>query len=153
MKRDKRTIDEILRQYLPSASQEEVQSAGEAVLLRLHEELQHGIEQFKYPEPEVTLGPYEQLALAAVSLLRGQASSYTALQKAGELAGRDVPVFSFGLAFRRLEKLDLIQTSVETLPSDGRQERVRITPRGERALAAAGVIVEECAPGHLADLI
>jgi len=153
MKRDKRTIDEILRQYLPSAPQEEVASAGETVLLRLQEEMQDGIEKFKYPEPELNLRPYEQLALVAISLLRGQGDGVHVFDKADELAGRHVPAAPFIFALARLEKLGLIEKSGGGTPKKPQPELYGLTPRGKRALAAARVTLEEGLRGYLEDLI
>jgi hypothetical protein len=156
MKRDKRSIDEILRHYLPAASTDEVEAAGEAVLLRLQEEMEDRIEDFKYPEPEIRLRPYEQLMLAAVSLLRGEGHELNVLDTARELASRRISVIGCAVAMRRLRQQGLIETYMVTLPGqsgNAKVSRFRTTPRGERALAAAGVMVERCVPGYLQDLV
>jgi hypothetical protein len=151
MKRDKRTIDEIFRQYLPAVSEEEVTSAGEAVLLRLQEEMQDGIEEFKYPEPEFKLRKYESLLLVAVSLHHDQGYFLQVCDKAAELAGRRLPSIPLGIAFARLQEKYLIEEWWKETPK--LSGKYRLTPRGERALAEARVLVEERLPGRLEDLI
>jgi hypothetical protein len=151
MEHDKRTIDEIVRQCLPPVSEEEVTLAGEAVLLRLQEEMQDGIEEFKYPEPEFKLRKYDPLLLVAISLYHDQGYFLQVCDKANELAGRRLPSIPLGIAFARLQKKGLIEEWWKETPK--LSGKYRLTPRGERALAAARVVVEERIPGQLEDLI
>jgi hypothetical protein len=158
MKRDKATIDDILRRHLKSASKEEVESAGAEVFNRLRDELQDAMNKFTLvyrqgidepiPEPEPELLPlqlYDHFVLLAVSLLRGEGDVLEVLNKVNELAAKVLWPGSVCSALGRLERTDLIQSRDDTLRTtpDGQPvERYKITPRGERALASANMAAE-----------
>jgi hypothetical protein len=156
MKRDKTTIDDILRRHLKSASKEEVESAGAEVFNRLRDELQDAMNKFtlvyrrgidepvREPDPEWSLSAYDHYVLMAVSLLRGEGDLVDVLHKADELAAKKW-LGPIPCALDRLETTGLIQFWDDTLhrKPDGRPvERYKITPRGERALAAANKAAE-----------
>ena len=112
MKRDKRTIDEILRRGLRSASQQEVESSGAEVFDRLRNEFQEAINEFTLvyrpgidkpvPEPEPELKPLRPDAyalLTAVKLL-GEGDENDILEKASELASKVPSRSSAGSSYR-----------------------------------------------------
>jgi hypothetical protein len=163
MKRDKRTIDEILRRGLKSASQQEVESSGAEVFDRLRNEFQDAINEFTLvyrpgidkpvPEPEPELKPLrhnEYALLTAVKLL-GEADEDHILEKASELASKEL---MFGLiSLLRLRDAGLVISYPPAPPGEIVVDaRYKISPRGERALAL-GNMAEERVRGHLEDLI
>jgi DNA-binding MarR family transcriptional regulator len=167
MKRDKRTIDEILKRYLPSASQEEVESAGAEVLQRLRDDLPDAINKFTLvyrrgvdepiaePREFESLREYDWLVLRAVSLLGGEGDIVDVLEKTAELTLKERAPSAVAVALNKLQHLGLIESRED--PSNTNRfgetmDRYTITPYGERALAAANLAAEQVR-GHLEDLI
>lgn len=167
MKRDKRRIDEVLRRYLPSASQEEVESAGAEVLHRLRDDLPDAINKFTLvyrqgvdepiPEPREfeSLREYDWFVLRAVSLLRGEGDVADVLEKTAELTLKKGLPSAVVVALNQLQHLGLIESREDpshTSRFGEPMDRYKITPYGERALAAANLAAEQVR-GHLEDLI
>ena len=143
-KRKKMNMDEILRKYWPSASHEEVESAGERVWKRLEAELdKHDTSLRSLYGDGWSAPPLEQLefqVLTAVSLLddRGTLKSITAMVH--KWTGREMVGHVYltlgGLAERGIITLHSDPTSEY---GEEPQHRFKITEDGDRALRRAKI--------------
>jgi hypothetical protein len=116
MKRDDMNIDEILKKYLPRASQEEIDAAGETVLKRIREmRFQHersDAEQAKNTPDAGWLQDFHVGVLMAVDELQGYGRPVGITLKMQEILGD--PVVSGTAVFlnlRLIERMDLVSSS------------------------------------------
>jgi hypothetical protein len=144
VKRKNNNIDEILERYLPRASDSEVQSARDRFLVFLQDrrQLQEAIDNFTTKlgidsDNFVSLGYVEQLALAAVYLLRDEATSVRIAEKMNELTpGKVIDAGAVFVALDGLERGRLLATRPANTPKKGYKPTLlfTVTPDGERML-------------------
>ena len=167
MKRDDMDIDEILKHYLPRASQEEVDGASETVLNRIRSmrfqateprEAQARAERerdsakpqamreaVKDPQPArkepdtLWLNDYHIALLKAVEQLQGQGRPATIIVRMEELMDEFVAVPPAFLNLLLMERAGLVSSSPidPEKPNDGHRRYYEITPLGKQSLAKA----------------
>jgi hypothetical protein len=95
-----------------------------------------------------SIEPFDQLVLAAIFLLRGDAYLVNITQKFKEISGTDVLLVSIVGSLGRLEKWHLIEwryASPEAEPENDGRKYFMVTIAGERALAHAKAFSKEVA--------
>ena len=142
-KRKKMSMDEILRKYWATPSQEEVEAAGERVWKRLEAELEkHDTSLWSLYGDGWSAAPLEQTAfqvLSAVSLLGDRGTLKSITQMVDKWTGREM-VGHVYLALGRLAERELI--TVHSGPATGGDkplDRFEITEDGDRALRRAKI--------------
>jgi len=142
-KRKKMNMDQILRKYWPSASHEEVESAGERVWNRLEAELEkHDTSLRSLYGDGWSAAPLEQTefqVLTAVSLLGDRGTLKSITKMVDKWTGREM-VGHVYLTLGRLAERELL--TVHTGPATADDEpprRYEITEDGDRALRRAKV--------------
>ena len=134
MKPDDMNIDDIIKRYLPSASQEDTEAAQWRIYDQLRaevNELNDELEAGGDPATETGWpGEMEPLALAATFLLRGEGDVGLIAGLINELAVEKVKVGAVRSVLFRLVRRGLI--------SEG-EHKFAVTPEGENALAQAKV--------------
>src|SRR2546426_2758144 len=140
-RRKKMSMDEILRKYWPSPSQEEVEAACEEVWKRLEAELdKHDTSLWSLYVDGWSAAPLEQTefqVLTAVSLLGDRGTLKSITQMVDKWTGREM-VGHVYLALGRLAERELI--TVHSGPANADDEpprRYEITEDGDRALRRA----------------
>jgi hypothetical protein len=158
MKRDKRNTEGILKQILPTASSEEIESACNRVLSQLHEAMPERVESFRFeragkknteaPRPIQSLKPFDALVLLAVYLVPGEPNRINIYGKVCESWPKRVHMATMFTSLDKLEERGFV-SQFEGAPSKDPtgQMRVRpgyqLTPQGERALAEARTAAQE----------
>lgn len=143
MRRKKTDFDDILKRYLPSSSNKEIESARDRflVLLRERHELQEALDNFRTSEPiidskYVSLGYVDQLVLTAIHRLRGEGTSLGIADKVNTLTSK---VFDTGAVFVSLDRLEhgrLISSRAVDAREEGADPKVvfTVTAEGEHML-------------------
>ena|SRR5438876_9169921 len=149
MKPNAMDIDEILRSYLPRASQEEADAAGERVLKRIRAMRFSAAAEERRPG---WLPKFDLALLAAVDELQGEGTAVTITLKVAELLEeRIVSGGAVSLILLLLERSGLVASSPDPNTPDARHRRsFQITGPGREALAAARA-AEARRAGPLAD--
>src|SRR5437667_725567 len=149
MKPNAMDIDEILRSYLPRASQEEADAAGERVLKRIRAMRFSAAAEERRPG---WLPKFDLALLAAVDELQGEGTAVTITLKVAELLEeRIVSGGAVSLILLLLERSGLVASSPDPTTPDARHRRsFQITGPGREALAAARA-AEARRAGPLAD--
>src|SRR5256712_4726001 len=149
MKPNDMDIDEILRRYLPRASQEEADEAGERVLKR--------IRAMRFSEAAEERKPgwhpkFDLAVLAAVDELQGEGTAVTITLKVEELLEeRIVSGSAVFLILLLQERAGMVASSPDPNEPDAAHLRsFKITGSGREALAAARA-AEARRAGPLAD--
>ena len=140
-RRKKMSIDEILRKYWPSPSQEEVEAACEEVWKRIEAELdKHDTSLWSLYGDGWSAAPLKQTefqVLTAVSLLGNRGTLKSITQMVDKWTGREM-VGHVYLTLGRLAEHELI--TVHSGPATGGDkplDRFEITEDGDRALRRA----------------
>jgi len=149
MKPNDMDIDEILRRYLPRASQEEADEAGERVLKRIR--AMRFSEAAKEWKPG-WLPKFDLAVLAAVDELQGEGTAVTITLKVEELLEeRIVSGSAVFIILLILERSGLVASSPDPNEPDAADlQSFKITGSGREALAAARA-AEARRAGPLAD--
>jgi len=140
MKRSDKNLQGVLKRLFPSASCEEMETARDRVLNRLHDQLPECIHAFRFSPGRLakteSRRPIEQVYLRAIYLSRDGAYALEVFKKAEELAQKELNLGSFYVWTDRMERRGLI--SKEIKQHNGRvQGFLKITELGERVLAEA----------------
>ncbi len=144
MKRDDMDIDEILKHYLPRASQEEVDEASEIVLSRIRsmrfQPANALLKAVKKPPKAEWLNDIHLAVLIAVEQLQGQGRPATITQRVEELLEVSKAPGSAVLALlRMMERSGLVSSSpINPQEPDIVDKRYfKITPSGRKTIAKA----------------
>ena len=142
-------IDEILKRYLPRATGEEVDAAGERVLKRIRALRFGGAAE--EPKPQ-WLSKFDRAVLAAVDELQGQGNPVTITLKVEELLEERIVSGSAVFIILLLqERAGLVAASPDPNEPDAADlQSFKITGSGREALAAARA-AEARRAGPLAD--
>ena len=142
-------IDEILKRYLPRATGEEVDAAGERVLKRIRALRFGGAAE--EPKPQ-WLSKFDRAVLAAVDELQGQGNPVTITLKVEELLEERIVSGSAVFIILLLqERSGLVASSPDPNEPDAADlQSFKITGSGRGALAAARA-AEARRAGPLAD--
>jgi hypothetical protein len=177
MKPNEMDIDEILKRYLPRASQEEADAAGERVLKRIRalrfshertecksdakrkrdiaqpqEMAQPSINASKEPKAVRLTNKLSLAILAAVDELQGRGNPVAITLKAAELLDEMVSDAWVPTILRMMERMDLVTSSPDPNEPDARDKRsFQITASGRETLAAARAAAARRAAGPLED--
>ena len=135
MKPNDMDIDEILRSYLPRASQEEADAAGERVLKR--------IRAMRFSEAADERKPgwhpkFDLAVLAAVDELQGRGDPMRIILKVEELMEEMVSGSAVFLILLMMERMELVTSSPDpSEPGELDKRTFQITASGRETLAAA----------------
>ena len=137
MKRDKRSIKQIVNQYWPTPPKYEVEAAGQRVWSRLAAELDNHDTSLRslygdgWSAPALGGREFQVLSAAAWLEVQNGGGTLSEIHEAVQArAGRARPETVF-MTLRRLEGRGLLRVDVQTWP------RFHLTEDGERALARA----------------
>ena len=153
MKRDDMNIDEVLRQYLPRAPQDEVDAASATVLKRIREmRFQAEPETSAAPEPKQTpdvdwMHDYHVAALVAVAELQGYGDPVRIILKMREILEEYVtPSWAF-INLLIMEKMGLISSTPidPEKPQELDHRQYAITAFGRDSLAKAFAVRDRVA--------
>src|SRR5947209_8993509 len=135
MKRNDMDIDKILKRYLPRATQEEADAAGERVLKRIRALRFSGATEEPKAEPKAVCLPKVDLAvLAAVDALQGEGNPVTITLKVEELMEeRIVSGSAVFMILLLLERSGLVASSPRN-PDEPERRTFTITGRGRETL-------------------
>ena len=148
MKPNDMDIDEILKRYLPRATEEEVDAAGERVLKRIRALRFGGAAE--EPKPQ-WLPKFDLAVLAAVDELQGQGTPVTITLKVEELLEeRIVSGSAVFMILLLLERSGRVASWPPDPPDALHKRSFKITGSGREALAAARA-AETRRTGPLAD--
>src|SRR2546427_8971768 len=141
-------IDEILKRYLPRATEEEVDAAGERVLKKIRALRFGGAAE--EPKPQ-WLPKFDLAVLAAVDELQGEGTPVRITLKVEELLEeRIVSGSAVFMILLLLERSGLVASSPPDPPDALRKQLFKMTGSGREALAAARA-AEARRAGPLAD--
>ncbi len=136
MKPNDMDIDEILKRYLPRATPEEADAAGERVLKRIR-----ALKFSDADEAPKTVPLTNELGLAilaAVDELQGRGEPVTITLKAAELLEEMVSGSWVPVILRMMERMELVTSSPDPNEPDALDKRTfQITASGRQTLAAA----------------
>ncbi len=160
MSMDDKEFDEMMRRYLPKASQEDIEAAGERVWLKLKAAMQNKLQESKPAAPVESHQPnmpllvrplkgYDQLVLTAAYLLQGEGRILTIRERVEKMASEPVKMGSIYTSLERLESRDLLTTRRgEVVGQDGLLRKTKfytVTEYGKRVLAEIKDDVKEVA--------
>ena len=144
MKRDDMDIDEMLKRYLPRASQEDVDEASETVLKAIRsmrfQPANAVLRVLKKPPKAEWLLDMHVAVLVAVEQLRGQGRPATIGQRVEELMeGTKAPEKPVLLLLRMMERTGLVSSSpINPKDPEALDKRYfKITPVGRKMIAKA----------------
>jgi len=152
MKRDDMNIDEILRKYLPRASQDEVDAAGDTVLKRIHEmrfQAEAPVAQDVKSAPDADwLHDFHVAVLMAVDELQGYGHPASIALRMEEILG-DPVVSSTGVFLNLLlmERMGMVSSSRidSQKPGELDKRHYAITESGRETLREALAIRQRSA--------
>ena len=135
MKPNDMDIDEILRSYLPRASQEEADAAGERVLKRIRAMRFSAAAEERRPG---WLPKFDLALLAAVDELQGRGDPMRIILKVEELMEEMVSGSAVFLILLMMERMELVTSSPDpSEPGELDKRTFQITASGRETLAAA----------------
>jgi hypothetical protein len=136
-------IDEILKNYLPRASQEEADEASQTVLQRIRsmrfQASRLALERARKEPETLWLNDYLVAMLTAVEQLQGQGHPATIILRVQELMDEHVAVPPAFVNLLLMERAGLVSSSPmdPEKPNELDQAYYEITPLGKRSLAKA----------------
>ena len=154
MKRKDIDIDDILKRYLPHATQEEVDEASDRVLNRIRAlRFSDAPEIAKVESEPVWLPKYGLSILTAVDELQGAANLFRICLRTAELEGDKIaPPVMIYLNLVIMEKNGLVTHLSPDSDEDSLEKRLyQLTPLGRESVAAATARREAREAGPLED--